>query len=97
LGYALFEERVLDASLGLSMNPTLHDYKVPTIGDVPTIDAFFVESADVVANHTGARGLAEAPIIPTAPAIANAVADAIGASVDEIPLAPWRVLRALRG
>ncbi|MEO7457279.1 MAG: xanthine dehydrogenase family protein molybdopterin-binding subunit, partial [Gemmatimonadaceae bacterium] len=58
LGYALFEERVLDASLGLSMNPTLHDYKVPTIGDVPTIDAFFVESADVVANHTGARGIA---------------------------------------
>jgi xanthine dehydrogenase YagR molybdenum-binding subunit len=92
LGFALFEERVLDASLGISMNPTTHDYKIPTIGDVPTIDAFFVESSDVVANHTGARGIAEAPIIPTAPAIANAVADALGVELREIPLTPWRVL-----
>jgi xanthine dehydrogenase YagR molybdenum-binding subunit len=92
LGFALFEERVLDASLGLSLNPNTHDYKIPTIGDVPTIDAFFVESSDVMANHTGARGIAEAPIIPTAPAIANAVADALGVDVSEIPLTPWRVL-----
>ena len=97
LGLALFEERVLDATLGLSMNPNTHDYKIPTIGDIPTIDAFFVSSSDVVANHTGARGIAEAPIIPTAPAIANAVADAIGKEVREIPLTPWRVLELLRG
>ena len=96
LGFALFEERILDATHGLSMNPNLHDYKIPTIGDVPEIDAFFVTSSDVVANHTGARGLAEAPIIPTAPAIANAVADAIGREVREIPLTPWRVLELLR-
>ena len=95
LGYALFEERVLDARLGLPLNPTTHDYKIPTFADVPVIDAFFVRSADVVANHTGARGIAEAPIIPTAPAIANAVADALGVPVDEIPLTPWRVLAAM--
>ena len=95
LGFALFEERVLDAPLGISLNPDTHEYRIPTIGDVPTIDAFFVESSDVVANHTGARGIAEAPIIPTAPAIANAVADALGVQVDAIPLTPWRVLAAL--
>jgi CO/xanthine dehydrogenase Mo-binding subunit len=95
LGYALFEERVLDASLGLVMNPTTHDYKIPTMADIPQIDAFFVQSADTVANHTGARGIAEAPIIPTAPAIANAVSDALGAEVGEIPLTPWRVLSAV--
>jgi CO/xanthine dehydrogenase Mo-binding subunit len=95
LGYALFEERVLDARLGLPLNPTTHDYKIPTFADIPSIDAFFVRSADVVANHTGARGIAEAPIIPSAPAIANAVADALGVPLDEIPLTPWRVLRAL--
>ena len=95
LGYALFEERVLDARLGLPLNPTTHDYKIPTFADVPVIDAFFVRSADVVANHTGARGIAEAPIIPTAPAIANAVADALGVPVNEIPLTPWRVLEAI--
>jgi CO/xanthine dehydrogenase Mo-binding subunit len=96
LGYALFEERVMDSGLGLVLNPTTHDYKIPTIGDVPSIDAFFIDVADIVANHTGARGIAEAPIIPTAPAIANAVADALGVSVNEIPLTPWRVLQATK-
>jgi xanthine dehydrogenase YagR molybdenum-binding subunit len=96
LGYALFEERILDERLGLPLNPTTHDYKIPTFADVPAIDAFFVRSADVVANHTGARGVAEPPIIPTAPAIANAVADALQIEVDEIPLTPWRVLAAMR-
>ncbi len=51
-------------------------------------------SPDPTANHTGARGLAEPPIIPTAPAIANAVANAIGVEVHELPLTPWRVLGA---
>jgi len=94
LGYALFEERIMDERLGISLNPTMHDYKVPMIGDIPTIDAFFVGGADTVANHTGAKGLAEPPIIGVAGAIANAVADALGADVLEIPLTPWRV-RAL--
>jgi len=55
-----------------------------------------VPASDTVANHTGAKGLAEPPIIGVAPAIANAVADAIGVEVLEIPLAPWRVLAALK-
>jgi len=92
LGYALFEERVLDERLGVPLNPTMHDYKIPTIADVPVIDAFFVESSDTVANHTGAKGLAEPPIIGTAPAIANAVANALGVDMPEIPLTPWRIL-----
>ncbi len=92
LGYALFEERVLDEQQGTPLNPTMHDYKIPTIGDIPSIDAFFVDAADTVANHTGAKGLAEPPIIGTAPAVANAVANALGVDVAEIPLTPWRVL-----
>jgi xanthine dehydrogenase YagR molybdenum-binding subunit len=95
LGYALFEERIVDGRLGLPLNPTMHDYKIPTIGDVPEIDAFFIDRADPVANHTGAKGVAEPPIIPVAPAIANAVADALGVEVLELPLAPWRVLQRL--
>jgi CO/xanthine dehydrogenase Mo-binding subunit len=94
LGYALFEERIVDDRLGISLNPTMHDYKIPTIGDVPVIEAFFVDGTDVVANHTGAKGLAEPPIIGIAAAIGNAVADALGVDVTEIPLTPWRV-RAL--
>lgn len=95
LGYALFEERVMDARLGISMNPTMHDYKIPTMADGPVIEGFFVTGADVEANHTGAKGLAEPPIIPVAPAIASAVADAIGVEMTEIPMTPWRVLGAV--
>ena len=95
LGYALFEERVMDAKTGVQLNADLHDYRVPTMQDIPKIEAFFVGESDAAANHTGARGLAEPPIIPTAPAIAAAVADAIGTEVNQIPLTPWRVLAAL--
>ncbi len=92
MGYALFEERVMDERLGLQMNATMHDYKIPTMADVPRIEGFFVDGADVVANHTGAKGLAEPPMIPVAPAIAAAVADALGVEMAEIPMTPWRVL-----
>jgi xanthine dehydrogenase YagR molybdenum-binding subunit len=95
LGYALFEERVLDRHSGLPLNPTMHDYKIPTMADVPQIEVIFVEGADTVANHTGAKGLAEPPVIGVAPAIANAVADALGREVLEIPLTPWRILSAV--
>ena len=92
IGYALFEERVLDQRSGLPLNPTMHDYKIPTMADVPHIEVLFVNGSDTVANHTGAKGLAEPPIIGVAPAIANAVADALGREIAEIPLTPWRVL-----
>ena len=95
IGYALFEERALDGPLGLPLNPTMHDYKVPTMADVPAIDAFFVPGSDTVANHTGAKGVGEPPIIGVAPAIANAVYDAIGVEITELPLTPWRVVSAL--
>jgi xanthine dehydrogenase YagR molybdenum-binding subunit len=91
LGYALFEERVLDHRSGVPLNPTMHDYKIPTMADIPSIEVIFLEGADTVANHTGAKGLAEPPMIGVAPAIANAVADAIGREMMEIPLTPWRV------
>jgi CO/xanthine dehydrogenase Mo-binding subunit len=96
IGFALFEERVLDTALGLPLNPTMHDYKIPTLADLPRIEAFFIPGADITANHTGAKGIAEPPIIGIAPAIANAVADAIGVEVMELPLTPWRVLAALQ-
>lgn len=95
LGYALFEERVLDRRLGVPLNPTLHDYKIPTMRDLPAIEVICLEGADPEANHTGAKGLAEPPIIPTAPAIANAVADALGVEIGRIPLTPWVVRAAL--
>ncbi len=95
LGYALFEERALDERSGLPLNVGLHDYKIPTHADIPVIDGHFLPGADPLANAVGARGIAEPAIIPTAPAIAGAVADALGVEVLELPLTPWRVLGAL--
>ena len=97
MGFALGEERVIDRNSGRPVNPAIHDYKLPTIADTPVIDAFCIHSVDDTANPIGARGLAEPPVIPTAPAIANAVADALGVDVNDLPLAPWRVIASLRG
>jgi xanthine dehydrogenase YagR molybdenum-binding subunit len=96
LGYALFERLLSDPHLGRPLNLGLHEYKVPTYADIPEIDARILSVADPVANHVGAKGLAEPPIIPTAPAIANAVFDAIGAQIRQLPLTPARVLAALK-
>jgi xanthine dehydrogenase YagR molybdenum-binding subunit len=97
LGFALFEERALDARMGLPLNVGLHDYKIPTLADIPAIDGHFLPGADPKANHVGARGIAEPAIVPTAPAIAGAVADALGVEVNALPMTPWRVLAALGG
>ncbi|MBI4421921.1 MAG: xanthine dehydrogenase family protein molybdopterin-binding subunit [Gemmatimonadetes bacterium] len=98
LGYALLEHRLTDPRLGRPMNLGLHEYKIPTCADIPEIDARVISTADPVANHTGAKGLGEPPIIPTAPAIANAVFHALGVQVTELPLVPARILgRSARG
>jgi len=96
LGYALFERRVQDPASGLTLNAGLHDYKIPTMADVPYIEARVISSGDPVANHIGARGLAEAPIIPTAPAIANAVFHALGVQPTDLPLTPATILALVR-
>ena len=95
IGFALSEERIVDRALGRVMNGNLEGYKVPTVKDVPTIVVKFVDRPDRRANNLGAKGLGEPPIIPTAAAIANAVANATGARVRHAPLTRARVLEAL--
>ncbi|MDP9276485.1 MAG: xanthine dehydrogenase family protein molybdopterin-binding subunit, partial [Chloroflexota bacterium] len=96
LGFALSEERFLDRATGRVMNANLENYKVPTVRDVPAkITVKFVDRPDRKANNLGSKGLGEPPIIPTAAAIANAVANATGARVRHAPLTRARVLEAL--
>jgi len=95
IGFALSEERVVDRALGRVMNGNLEGYKIPTVRDVPKIVVKFVGKPDRRANNLGAKGLGEPPIIPTAAAIANAVANASGARVRHSPLTRARVLEAL--
>jgi xanthine dehydrogenase YagR molybdenum-binding subunit len=94
LGFATSEERVIDARTGLQLTANLREYKAPMIVDVPEIEVEFVDLVDGEANSVGAKGLGEPPIIPTPAAIANAVANAIGVRVLDLPITPDRVLNA---
>jgi xanthine dehydrogenase YagR molybdenum-binding subunit len=80
---------------GRIVNANLHDYKLPTAVDIPEIESVLVDMPDTRANSVGNKGLGEPPIIPTAGAIANAIADAIGVRVLESPMTPPRVLAAI--
>lgn len=95
LGFALTEERVIDHRLGMVMNPNLEEYKVPTIADIPEMVHVPVDVPDMVANTTGAKGIGEPPLVPTAPAIANAIRAAIGIRFHDAPITRERVLEAL--
>ena len=96
LGAALFEERVMDDATGTVVNPNLRDYKVPTSLDIPEITPLFADVVDPHINNLGVKGLGEPARVPASPAIANAVFNAIGVHVREIPMTPKRVLDAFR-
>ncbi len=89
IGLALMEEFLP----GRTEN--LHDYLIPTIGDVPPIVTHIVEVPDPNGPF-GAKGLGEHALIPTAPAVLNAIRDATGISIRQLPATPDRVLTALR-
>ncbi len=95
IGFALTEERFIDPHTGIVLNANLEEYKVPTVADIPTITHAPVDLPDTAANPTGAKGIGEPPIIPTAPAIANAVFDAVGVRLRHAPLTRRALLDAL--
>ncbi|MEO1192825.1 MAG: molybdopterin cofactor-binding domain-containing protein [Pseudomonadota bacterium] len=89
IGLALMEEYLP----GRSEN--LHDYLIPTIGDVPEVRSILIEKPDPEGPF-GAKGLGEHALIPTAPAILNAIRHACGAKITQLPALPHRVLAAIR-
>jgi CO/xanthine dehydrogenase Mo-binding subunit len=94
LGFTLFEEMVF--SDGQVVNASLADYKIPGMLDVPRdLQGAFVEVPHRDGPF-GAKGVGETGIFSPAPAIANALYDAIGVTTFDMPLTPERVLRALR-
>lgn len=95
IGFGLMEEQVVDSASGVVLNPNLEEYKVPTVADIPPITHNPVDLPDLAANNTGAKGVGEPPLIPTAPAIANAIYDAVGVRIRQTPLNRWRLLNAL--
>jgi CO/xanthine dehydrogenase Mo-binding subunit len=89
IGMALMEEYIP----GRTEN--LHDYLIPTIGDVPPIETILIEVPDPEGPF-GAKGLGEHVLIPTAPAILNAIRHATGVLVAKVPATPTRIRAAIR-
>lgn len=94
LGYALLERRTMDEVEGRVINPNLEDYKMVSSFELPEIENIIVEPITPM-NNIGGKGLGEPPTVPTAAAVANAVAHALGMRIYELPLSPDRVLDAL--
>jgi 4-hydroxybenzoyl-CoA reductase subunit alpha len=94
LGEALFEEVKFDKR-GRILNPNFAEYKIPTALDMPNVDCIIVESNEPNGPY-GAKEVGEGAIMPTIPAILNAVYDATGVRIWELPLTPERVYKAIK-
>ena len=93
LGYALYEQ--VKSENGRILNPDFRDYKIPTIAEMDfPIEIEFIESNDIYGPF-GAKGIGEPGLVPTASAIANAIYDAVGIRIRDLPITPEKVLQAL--
>jgi xanthine dehydrogenase YagR molybdenum-binding subunit len=96
LSAALFEMPVVDRQTGRVLNPNQRDYKMLGAMESPPIEAVIIDAVSP-ANSLGVKGLGDLPMMPTAAAVANAVANALGMRIGELPLSPARVLAACSG
>ncbi len=92
LGYAMMEDVVVQD--GRILTPSLSEYLIPTTMDIPSTQVMFLESGTGLGPF-GAKGIGEPSLTAAAPAVANAVANAIGARIYSLPLTPEKVLEAV--
>jgi len=95
LGEALMEEQTFRRQLGLHKWPSMLEYKSPTFVDTPEIESFLVETVDPEGPY-GAKEAGQGPLLPVIPALNLAVHDALGVWIDETPVTPEKVLKALK-
>ncbi len=95
IGHTFSEDRLLDPETGRVLTSTFDAYRMPTIADVPEIVCEFVDKPDAHLTNLGSKGLGEPPIVPVSAAIANAIRDATGAEIHELPISREEMLRAL--
>ena len=93
LNYGLFEERVMDPTTGVMLNPDMELYKLAGASDIPEIEVIALDTPEMRAR--GVIGVGEPPTISTAAAIGNAVTNAIGVRVPDWPMTPMNILNAL--
>ena len=92
LGFCLSEKLIRDE--GLTLNPSFLEYKGFTALDVPEVEHIDIETIDPIGPY-GAKEVGEGSSTPVAPAIANAIYDAVGVRIKELPITPDKILRAL--
>lgn len=95
IGYGLTEEVVSDKTTGRVLNPNFLDYKILSALDMPKVETIIVEPIDPNGPF-GAKGCGEPGLVPTAPALANAVYNAVGVRINDLPLTPEKILKALK-
>ena len=95
LGEVLMEEQVFRKS-GLHRIPSMLDYKSPTTLETPEIDTLLIETNDPEGPY-GAKEAGQGPLLPVLPAVSNAVFDAVGVRIHELPITPDKILRAMEG
>jgi xanthine dehydrogenase YagR molybdenum-binding subunit len=96
LGYALYEAREIDPRAGDILTGGMEDYRIPGIADTPAIDVHFDEAGfEHVAG--GSVGIGEVATVPTSAALANAIRNATGVRLTELPIRPDRLIAALQG
>ena len=93
IGYALYEEKIMDPNLGCMLNPNMEFYRLCGIGDIGELVVHLMSGKGY--DERGIVGCGEPPVISPGAAISNAVANAIGVRVPHLPLTPDRVLAAL--
>lgn len=93
MGYALYEDLGLEA--GRIINNRFSSYIIPTAMDMPDIENIIVEDPETTAPF-GAKGIGEAVLIAVAPAILNAIYDAVGVRMTEVPVTPFKLLKAIK-
>jgi xanthine dehydrogenase YagR molybdenum-binding subunit len=92
IGMAMTEEAVIDDRYGRYINSNLADYHVPVNADIPQIEAIFIDKPDPILNPLGTKGIGEISLIGVAPAVANAVYNATGKRIREMPITPDKIL-----
>ncbi len=92
IGMALMEDLVVDHRFGRPINNNLADYHVPVNSDIPKVDVLFVNKKDPYLNPMGSKGLGEIALVGMAPAIANAIFNATGKRIRNLPITPDKLL-----
>ena len=94
IGYCLYENPIIDEKTGSVINDDFETYKIPSVFEIPELDIIAVEEVDPIGPF-GNKGVGESALVAIAPSIANAIYNAIGVRLTELPITPEKILDAL--